>query len=141
MPFPVDKSCGTWRHGSHSDNYPQIMEKLGVPAEMVKKIQEATFPVNHSLSGDKLTIKYEFMGKLQESTLTLGVEGEEDDPSVDRKRKVTYTMEGDNLVSVYPDRDGKGTSMRVSRHFVDDDTIHVDIKIGDLEGWTTSKRC
>ncbi|XP_066285391.1 fatty acid-binding protein Fh15-like [Branchiostoma lanceolatum] len=141
MPFPVEKSCGTWKHHSHSDNYPQLMEKLGVPAEMVQKIQETTIPVNHSLSGDKFTSKFEFMGKTLENTFTLGVEGEEHDPTVDRKRKVTYTIDGENLVSVYADHDGKGTPMRVSRHFVDDDTIHIDVTVGDLDGWTISKRC
>ncbi|CAH1243505.1 fatty acid-binding protein, liver-like isoform X3 [Branchiostoma lanceolatum] len=141
MPFPVEKSCGSWKHNANSDNYQQIMEKLGVPAEMFKTLQESTFPVNASLSGDKYTAKVEFMGKVHEDTFTLGVEGEEDDPTVGRKRKVTYTIEGDNLVSVYPDHDGSGTSIRVSRHFVDDDTLHTDIKVGDLEGWTTAKRC
>ncbi|XP_066299121.1 fatty acid-binding protein Fh15-like [Branchiostoma lanceolatum] len=141
MPFPVEKSCGTWKHDKNSDNYKQIMEKLGVSAEIFQKIQESTFPVNASLSGDKYTSKVEFMGKVHESTFTLGVEGEEDDPSVGRKRKVTYTMEGDNLVSVYPDHDGSGTAVHVSRHFLDDDTIHTDVKIGDIVGWTTSKRC
>ncbi|XP_078574657.1 fatty acid-binding protein Fh15-like [Branchiostoma floridae x Branchiostoma japonicum] len=141
MPFPVEKSCGTWKHGKHSDNYQEIMEKLGLPAEMFKKMQESSFPVSSSLSGDKFTSKVEFMGKSRESTFTFGVEGEEDDMSTGKKRKVTYTMEGDNLVSVYPDHDGKGTSVRLSRHFVDDNTIRTDIKVGDLEGWTTSNRC
>ncbi|CAH1243502.1 Hypp7104 [Branchiostoma lanceolatum] len=109
---------------------------------MLQKLQKATFPVGKaSLSGDKFTSKYEYMGKTLESTFTLGVQGEEDDPAVGRKRKVTKTMEGDHLVSVYPDHDGSGTPMRISRHFVDDDTIHSDIKVGDLEGWMVSKRC
>ncbi|XP_035699830.1 fatty acid-binding protein Fh15-like [Branchiostoma floridae] len=141
MPFPVEKCCGTWKHGSNSDNFPQIMEKLGIPSEMVNKVEEAIIPSKTFLSGDKLTITYEFLGETLESTFTLGVEGEEEDPTVGEKKKVTYTIEGDNLVAVYPDHDGKGTSVRLSRHFVDDDTMHFDIKVGDLEGWTTSKRC
>ncbi|CAH1243503.1 Hypp7105 [Branchiostoma lanceolatum] len=141
MPFPVEKSCGTWKHDRQSDNYPQIFEKLGIPAEMVQKLKGTTFSVNHSLSGDKFTSKFEFNGKPQESTFTLGVEGEEHDQTVGRKRKVTYTIEGDNLVSVFPDHDGKGTPMRVSRHFIDDDTIHIDVTVGGVEGWTTYKRC
>nr|ABF83552.1 fatty acid binding protein [Branchiostoma belcheri tsingtauense] len=140
MPFPVDKFCGTWKHGSHSDNYLQMMEKFGMSAEMLKKIQESTFPMNASLVGDKLTFKVEFEGKTYENNFTLGVEGEEEDATSGKKRKVTYTIEGDHLVSVYPDPDGKVTS-RVCRHFDDDDTIHTDIKAGDVEAWTKSKRC
>ncbi|XP_078657777.1 fatty acid-binding protein, adipocyte-like [Branchiostoma floridae x Branchiostoma belcheri] len=141
MPFPVDKFCGTWKHGNHSDNYPEIMEKVGVTPEKFKKMQESSFPVNASLTGDKLCFKVEFMGKTWENNFTLGVEGEEEDAVTGRMRKVTYTIEGDNLISVYPDHDGKGLTARVCRHFVDDDTIHTDFKAGDVEGWTQSKRC
>ncbi|CAH1264109.1 Hypp2891 [Branchiostoma lanceolatum] len=81
------------------------------------------------------------MGKQQETTLTLGVEGEEHDPIAGKKRRVTYTIEGDYLVSVFPDYNGSGTSMRLSRHFVDEDTIHTGVKFGDLEGWQVMKRC
>ncbi|CAH1271022.1 Hypp4534 [Branchiostoma lanceolatum] len=108
---------------------------------MVQKIQKATYPVNASLSGDKFTFKYEFMGIKLETTFTLGVEGEEDDSTVGGKRRVIYTIEGDHLVAVYPNRDGLGTSMRMSSHFVDDDTIHSDVQFGDLVGWIVSKRC
>ncbi|CAH1256741.1 Hypp1713 [Branchiostoma lanceolatum] len=117
------------------------MEKLGVPADMFENVKKATIPFNGSLSGNKFAIKFEFMGKTQESTFTLGVEGEEHDSTVGRKRKVTYTMEGDYLVTTYPDHDGSGTPMRVSRHLVDDDTIQIDVTVGGLEGWITSKRC
>ncbi|XP_066298479.1 fatty acid-binding protein 12-like isoform X1 [Branchiostoma lanceolatum] len=142
MPFPVEKSCGSWKHNANSDNYQQIMEKLGVPAEKFQKLQTGTFPVSASLSGDKYTSKVELMGEVREKTFTLGVESDDDDRLSGRKRKVTYTIEGDNLVSVFPDHDGSGTPVRVSRHFVDDDTIRTDIKVGDdLEGWVTTKRC
>ncbi|CAH1253359.1 Hypp1157 [Branchiostoma lanceolatum] len=141
MPFSVEKLCGTWKVGSQSDNFTQIMEKLGVPAEMIQKLREVKVPMNASLAGDKLKYKMEFMGKQQETTFNLGVEGEEDDPLVGGKRRVIYTIEGDHLVAVYPDYNGSGTSVRISHHLVDDDTIHTDMKAGDLEGWQVIKRC
>ncbi|XP_019632437.1 PREDICTED: uncharacterized protein LOC109476049 isoform X1 [Branchiostoma belcheri] len=140
MPFDVNKSTGKWKHGENSDNYKQIMEKLGVPPEMWDQLKDAEFPVNSSLSGNVMTSKLEFMGKTIENTLTLGVEGEETDP-MGMKRKVTYTMEGEDLVSVYQNYDGKGLTVHMTRHFVDDNTIRVTFKVGDLEGWATEKRC
>ncbi|XP_066297840.1 fatty acid-binding protein, liver-type-like [Branchiostoma lanceolatum] len=140
MPFDVNKSSGTWKHGENSDNYMKIMEKLGVPAEMWDQLKAAEWPVNSSLSGNVMTSKVDFQGKTIENKFTMGEEGEETDP-MGTKRKVIYTMEGDNLVSVYPNHDGKGLSVHTSRHFVDDNTIHVTMKVGDLEGWATSKRC
>ncbi|XP_019632435.1 PREDICTED: fatty acid-binding protein 1, liver-like [Branchiostoma belcheri] len=140
MPFDVNKSTGKWKHGENSDNYKQIMEKLGVPSEMWDQLKDAEFPVNSSLSGNVMTSKVEAMGKTIENTFTLGVEGEETDP-MGTKRKVTYTMEGEDLVSVYPSHDGKGLTVTTRRHFVDDNTIRVAFKVGDLEGWATSKRC
>ncbi|XP_019645453.1 PREDICTED: uncharacterized protein LOC109486181 [Branchiostoma belcheri] len=141
MPFPVDKFCGTWKHGDHSDNYPQIMEKIDVTAEKFKEMKESPFPIDASLTGDKLSFKVEFMGKTWVTNHTLEVEGEEEDAVTGKMKKVTYTIEGDKLISVYPDHDGKGLAMRFCRRFVDDDTIHVDVKAGDVEGWIQFKRC
>ncbi|CAH1242647.1 Hypp6923 [Branchiostoma lanceolatum] len=88
MPFPVEKFCGTWKAGSHSDNFSRFGERLGIPAEMVQKMREATFRLNASLSGDKFTFMYEIWGKQHEATFILGVEGEEGDPLVGGKRRV-----------------------------------------------------
>ncbi|XP_066285432.1 uncharacterized protein [Branchiostoma lanceolatum] len=141
MPFPVEKLCGTWKVRSLSASYPLIFEKIGVPAEMVQNLREAKIPMNASLAGDKFTHKMEFMGKQQETTFTLGVVGEEDDPFVGGKRRVVYTIEGDHLVALYPDYNKSGTSVRLSHHLLDDNTIHTDIKAGDLEGWHVLERC
>ncbi|XP_078674386.1 fatty acid-binding protein 12-like [Branchiostoma floridae x Branchiostoma belcheri] len=141
MPFDVKKFTGTWRHGECSDNYKQIMGKLGLlPPEMLDQMMGLEFPVHSSLSGNVITMKMTSMGKTVENTHTLGVECEETDPR-GTKRKVTFTMEGDSLISVYPNHDGKGLSVRNSSHFVDDNTMHVAFKVGDLEGWSTYKRC
>ncbi|KAI8514610.1 calycin super [Branchiostoma belcheri] len=141
MPFDVKKFTGTWKHGECSDNYKQIMEKLGLlPPEMLDQMMGLEFPVHSSLSGNAITMKMTSMGKTVENTCTLGVECEETDPR-GTKRKVTFTMEGDSLISVYPNHDGKGLSVRNSSHFVDDNTMHVAFKVGDLEGWSTYKRC
>ncbi|XP_035699645.1 uncharacterized protein LOC118432223 [Branchiostoma floridae] len=122
MPFPVEKSCGTWKHGIHSDNYQQIMEKLGT-CVICNSFMARPWAIFRS-SG---LVVFKSSSSYCIFKFWLG--------------KVTYTMEGDNLVSVYPDHDGKGTPMRVSRRFVDDDTMHTDFSVGDLEGWVTSKRC
>ncbi|KAI8486302.1 hypothetical protein Bbelb_360180 [Branchiostoma belcheri] len=110
--------AGKWKYDSYSDNYPQVMEKLG----------------------DVMTSKVVYDGKTIENSLTLGVEGEENDLS-GKKKRVIWTLEGDSLVSVHPDHDGKGLSVRTDRQYVDDDTIRTTIKAGDLEGWALIKRC
>ncbi|XP_066298156.1 uncharacterized protein [Branchiostoma lanceolatum] len=143
MPFPVEKFCGTWKaeRESHSDNFSRFWEGLGIPAEMVQKMREATFRLNASLSGDKFTFMYEIWGKQHEATFILGVEGEEGDPLVGGKRRVTYVIEGDYLVAMYPDYNGSGTAMRLSSQFIDDDTIRTVMTDGDHECCGFFKRC
>ncbi|XP_078657346.1 fatty acid-binding protein 1, liver-like [Branchiostoma floridae x Branchiostoma belcheri] len=140
MSFDVAKMAGKWKYDSYSDNYPQVMEKLGVPKEGFEKLRVAEFPLDISLSGNVMTSKVVYDGKTIENRLTLGVEGEENDLS-GKKKRVTWTLEGDSLVSVHPDHDGKGLSVRTDRQYVDDDTIRTTIKAGDLEGWALIKRC
>ncbi|KAI8493713.1 Fatty acid-binding protein 12 [Branchiostoma belcheri] len=141
MPFDVNKATGTWKYGECSDNYKQIMEKFGLfSPEMLDQLMGAEFLIHCSLSGNVITFKLTSKGKTVENTYPLGVEGEETDFR-GTKRKVTSTIEGDSLISVYPNHDGKGLSFHITRHFVDDNTMHVAFKFGDLEGWSTYKRC
>ncbi|XP_066298315.1 fatty acid-binding protein 1-like [Branchiostoma lanceolatum] len=140
MPFDVAKMSGKWKFDSFSDNYPQVMDKMGVPSDRFEKVRATEFPLDISLQGNVMTSKLVYLGKTIENSLTMGEEGEENDTS-GKKRMVTYTLEGDCLVSVYPDHDGKGLPVHTSRHFVDDDTIRMTIKAGDVEGWALIKRC
>ncbi|XP_066274352.1 fatty acid-binding protein, liver-like isoform X2 [Branchiostoma lanceolatum] len=140
MSFDIGKTNGTWRVSKTSDNYIQLLEKLGVPEDMAKKSLEAEYPLQMTVSGDTFSSKMEVLGKTVENSYTLGAEAMEED-ALGRTRKVIYTMEGDCLVSVYPDYDGAGMVFRHSRCFLDDNTLHLDMKVGDLEGWSESKRC
>ncbi|XP_035666508.1 fatty acid-binding protein 2, liver-like [Branchiostoma floridae] len=140
MPFDIGKTNGTWKVNRTSDNYIQLLGKLGVPEDIAKKSLDAEYPLQMTVSGDSFSSKMEVMGKTVENSYTLGVEGMEQD-ALGKTRKVTYTQEGDCLVSVYPDYDGMGLVFRHSRRFLDDNTLHLDMTVGDLEGWSESKRC
>eukprot|EP00058_Branchiostoma_floridae_P018417 XP_002603906.1 hypothetical protein BRAFLDRAFT_102264 [Branchiostoma floridae] len=134
MPFDVAKWNGKWKHCGRSDNYQQIMEKLGVPAEAIQKFQENEMSMDVSLSGKELTVKVDFLGKTLVNTNTLGVEGVEEGIT-GKKTPSIWTMEGDCLVATYPNFDGNGLVVAQKRHFIDDNKIRIDMKAGDLEGW------
>ncbi|CAH1243060.1 FABP12 [Branchiostoma lanceolatum] len=139
MPFDLAKGTGTWKGSKHSDNHPEIMAKMGIPAEVQAMLKDAEFPVEMTVSGNTFTSKRTMLGKTSENTFTLGKECEEVDPT-GHKRMVTYTMEGDTLVSVHPNHDGKGLVVRQTRKWLDDKTIRTEYKVGDLEGWTEMQK-
>ncbi|KAI8486301.1 Fatty acid-binding protein, liver-type [Branchiostoma belcheri] len=139
MPYDLAKETGNWKGCGNSDNYGEILQKLGVPPDMVPKILEIEYSVEMTVSGDQFTYKITEFGQTSVNTFTLGVESEEQD-AWGTKRMVTYSMEGDSLVNTYPSVDGKGLHFRSSRRFLDDNTIHTDLKVGDLEGWSEAKR-
>ncbi|CAH1243059.1 FABP12 [Branchiostoma lanceolatum] len=139
MPFDLAKGTGTWKGSKHSDNHPEIMAKMGIPAEVQAMLKDAEFPVEMTVSGNTFTSKRTMLGKTSENTFTLGKECEEVDPT-GHKRMVTYTMEGDTLVSVHPNHDGKGLVVRQTRKWLDDKTLRSEYKVGDLEGWTEMQK-
>ncbi|CAH1243071.1 FABP2 [Branchiostoma lanceolatum] len=139
MPFDIAKETGTWKASGNSDNYGEILQKLGVPPDMLPKILEIEYSVEMTVSGDKFTYKLTEFGQTSVNTFTLGVESEEQD-AWGTKRMVTYSLEGDTLVNTYPSVDGKGLHFRSARRFVDDNTIRTELKVGDMEGWSEAKR-
>ncbi|CAH1243073.1 Hypp7034 [Branchiostoma lanceolatum] len=140
MPFDVAKWNGTWKHSGRSDNYPQIMQKLGLSAEAIQKFQESEMTMGTSLSGDVLTVKVDFIGKTVTNTNTLGVEGVEEGIT-GKKTQSIWTMDGDCLVALYPNFDGNGLVVSQKRSFVDDNKMLIEMKAGDLEGWVEHVRC
>ncbi|XP_019632356.1 PREDICTED: fatty acid-binding protein, liver-like [Branchiostoma belcheri] len=123
MPYDLAKETGNWKGCGNSDNYGEILQKLGVPPDMVPKILEIEYSVEMTVSGDQFTYKITEFGQTSVNTFTLGVESEEQD-AWGTKRMVTYSMEGDSLVNTYPSVDGKGLHFRSCRRFLDDNTIH-----------------
>ncbi|XP_019632439.1 PREDICTED: fatty acid-binding protein, intestinal-like [Branchiostoma belcheri] len=140
MPFDLAKWNGTWKQGNRSDNYQQIMEKLGVPAEGIQKFMESELSMDATLSGNVLTTKVGFLGKTIENSNTLGQEGKETG-AMSNTIATVWSMEGDYLIAVYPDFDGKGLVVSQKRRFVDDNKIMTEMKAGDLEGWVEYIRC
>ncbi|XP_078575304.1 fatty acid-binding protein, liver-like [Branchiostoma floridae x Branchiostoma japonicum] len=139
MPFDIAKETGTWKASGNSDNYGEILQKLGVPPDMLPKVLEIEYSVEMSVSGDTFTYKITEFGQTSVNTFTLGVESEEKD-AWGTTRMVTYSMEGDSLVNTYPSVDGKGLKFSSARRFLDDNTIHTELKVGDLVGWSEAKR-
>ncbi|CAH1243070.1 Hypp7032 [Branchiostoma lanceolatum] len=139
MSFDIAKETGTWKASGNSDNYGEILQKLGIPPSMVPKILEMEYSVQITVSGDKFTYKLTKFGMTSVNTFTLGVESEEQD-AWGTKRMVTYSLEGDTLVNTYPSVNGKGLHFHSARRFVDDNTIRTELKVGDMEGWSEVKR-
>ncbi|CAH1243067.1 Hypp7029 [Branchiostoma lanceolatum] len=139
MPFDLERSSGTWKIGKHSDNFKEIMMKLGVPAEALDMLITSEVSVECTVSGNTFTDKSTMLGKTTVNTFTFGEECEETDHT-GTKRKVTYTMEGDSMVFVYPNHDGKGLVVRQAMRWTDDKTIRHEYKVGDLEGWAEGQR-
>nr|AAT38124.1 liver-basic fatty acid binding protein [Branchiostoma belcheri tsingtauense] len=139
MPFDLAKGTGTWKGTKRSDNYGEIMTKMGIPAEAQAMLKDAEIPLEITVSGNTFTSKGTMLGKTATNTFTIGEECEETDPT-GNKRKVTYTMEGDTLVSVHPNHDGKGLVVRQTRRWLDDKTTRTEYKCGDLEGFTEMQK-
>eukprot|EP00058_Branchiostoma_floridae_P018415 XP_002603904.1 hypothetical protein BRAFLDRAFT_130001 [Branchiostoma floridae] len=137
--FTRPKETGTWKASGNSDNYGEILQKLGVPPDMLPKVLEIEYSVEMSVSGDTFTYKITEFGQTSVNTFTLGVESEEKD-AWGTTRMVTYSMEGDSLVNTYPSVDGKGLKFSSARRFMDDNTIRTELKVGDLVGWSEAKR-
>ncbi|XP_019632355.1 PREDICTED: fatty acid-binding protein 2, liver-like [Branchiostoma belcheri] len=139
MPYDLAKETGTWTSGKSSDNWGECLQKLGVPADMIEQVKNEKYVVEVTVSGDSVTYKMTEFGETSVNTFTLGVEGDEKDSM--GTRKVTHTLEGDLLVSNYPNFDGKGMKMRTVRRWIDDNTIHAEFTIGDnLSGWVDNVR-
>ncbi|XP_066297873.1 fatty acid-binding protein, liver-like [Branchiostoma lanceolatum] len=144
MPFDLERSSGTWKIGKHSDNfketrYLKMSDSLGVPAEALDMLITSEVTVECTVSGNTFTDKSTMLGKTTVNTFTFGEECEETDHT-GTKRKVTYTMEGDSMVFVYPNHDGKGLVVRQAMRWTDDKTIRHEYKVGDLEGWAEGQR-
>ncbi|XP_078575136.1 fatty acid-binding protein Fh15-like [Branchiostoma floridae x Branchiostoma japonicum] len=138
MPYDLVKETGTWTTSKSSDNWSECLVKLGVPPDMVEKVKQEKYDVVVTVSGDTCTYKMTEFGETSVNTFTFGVEAEEKDSM--GSRKVIHTMEGDALVSNYPNYDGKGMPLRTSRRWLNDNTILSEFKVGDLEGWVENVR-
>ncbi|XP_078575221.1 fatty acid-binding protein, adipocyte-like [Branchiostoma floridae x Branchiostoma japonicum] len=133
MPFNIPEGKGTWKLAKHSDNYPEIMAKMGIPPQVQQVMKDAEVTMETTVSGKTLTNKRTILGRTTENTIILGEECEEMDPN-GTKRKVTCTLEGDTLVFVYPNHDGKGLEVRQTLRWEGDNTMRMEYKVGDLEG-------
>ncbi|KAI8486304.1 hypothetical protein Bbelb_360200 [Branchiostoma belcheri] len=111
-----------------------------VPAEGIQKFMESELSMDATLSGNVLTTKVGFLGKTIENSNTLGAEGKETG-AMSNTIATVWSMEGDYLIAVYPDFDGKGLVVSQKRRFVDDNKIMTEMKAGDLEGWVEYVRC
>eukprot|EP00058_Branchiostoma_floridae_P018413 XP_002603902.1 hypothetical protein BRAFLDRAFT_102260 [Branchiostoma floridae] len=139
MPFDLERGTGTWKLSKYSDNFGEIMVKLGVPAEYMDTFKAIEVCIECTVSGNTFTDKVTMMGKTTINTYTLGEECEETDHT-GTKRKVTYTMDGDTLAHVYPNHDGKGLVVRQTLRWIDDKTLHRTYNVGDLEGWSEGQK-
>ncbi|CAH1243586.1 Hypp7126 [Branchiostoma lanceolatum] len=139
MPFDFEGSSGTWKVMKTSDNYPQVMQKLGMsPGNLEKLMQIGVWSEVKDL-GDKYSFKSKMMGLEMDNTFKLGEECEQTD-FAGTKRKVTFTVEGDDLVAVYPNFDGQGLHVRQTRTRTDQNTMRMTFKIGELVGWNEAKK-
>ncbi|XP_066297843.1 fatty acid-binding protein, liver-like [Branchiostoma lanceolatum] len=138
MPFDLEKISGTYKITGQSDNFGEIMQKLGVQPDALKKLLASEITKEVTVSGNTFTDKT-ILGRECANTHTLGQESEETD-AAGHKRKVTYTVEGDYLVYVYPDYDGNGLVVRQTLKWTDDKTILHGYKVGDQEGWTEAQK-
>ncbi|XP_066266010.1 gastrotropin-like [Branchiostoma lanceolatum] len=140
MPFDFEGSSGTWKVMKTSDNYPQVMQKLGMSAgDPEKLMQIEVWAEVKDLGDNKYSFKSKMMGLEMGNTFKLGEECEETD-FAGNKRRVTFTVEGDDLVAVYPNYDGQGLQVRQTRTRTDQNTMRMTHKIDELEGWTEAKK-
>ncbi|CAH1271057.1 Hypp4548 [Branchiostoma lanceolatum] len=137
MPLDLETLSGTFKLCNKSDNLVQLLQKLGEPPQLIENLERVEMQLEIKVTGNNFTAKTTMMGMASVNTYTLGAECEEKGL---QNRKVTCTIQGDALVSDYPNHDGKGLVVRRSRRFLDDNTVRTEYKVGDLEGWYDFKK-
>ncbi|KAI8508962.1 hypothetical protein Bbelb_128100 [Branchiostoma belcheri] len=143
MSVAVAMFSGKWKYGS-GENHEAFMSAIGVPKELHQFASETVFYIECREEGGVITwaTTPEYLGAKHGTVTNVFRIGEEieEDTGDGKKKKCVYTWDGDKLVSTYPDWDGKGLKVTMSRALEGDSTSTV-MSAGDVTCTVVYLRC